>query len=105
MNNIRKLRSRNYGKVIEVRVPVRFYWDKEGYDGFEFGPCAGCSQYEYRLLHQVINQLFFEHQCCIVAEYMRENHTEEWRQILDRIEAETTGIPQTFFDAFREDKK
>ncbi len=27
----------NYNEVIEVRVPVRFYWDNEGFDGIEFG--------------------------------------------------------------------
>lgn len=29
--------TKNYKEVIEIRVPVRFYWDKEGFDGIEFG--------------------------------------------------------------------
>ena len=29
--------TRNYKEVIEIRVPVRFYWDEEGFDGIEFG--------------------------------------------------------------------
>lgn len=30
--------TENYKEVIEIRVPVRFYWDKEGnFDGVEFG--------------------------------------------------------------------
>lgn len=28
-----------YGEVIEIRVPIRFYWDKDKtFDGIEFGP-------------------------------------------------------------------
>ena len=26
-----------YKEVIEVRVPVRFFWDKDGFDGIEIG--------------------------------------------------------------------
>ena len=26
-----------YKEVIEIRVPVRFYWDEEGFDGIEIG--------------------------------------------------------------------
>ena len=30
--------TKNYKEVIEIRVPVRFYWSKEGdFDGVEFG--------------------------------------------------------------------
>ncbi len=29
--------TKNYKEVIEIRVPVRFYWDEEGFDGIEFG--------------------------------------------------------------------
>jgi hypothetical protein len=30
--------TRNYKEVIEIRVPTRFYWDKDGvFDGIEFG--------------------------------------------------------------------
>ena len=35
---IRKLRSKIYKKIIEVRVPVRFYWTEDGFDGIELGP-------------------------------------------------------------------
>ncbi|MEE9569001.1 MAG: hypothetical protein V3W37_06410 [Candidatus Binatia bacterium] len=28
-----------YGKILQVNVPVRFYWDTNGeFDGVEFGP-------------------------------------------------------------------
>lgn len=27
----------NYVEVIEIRVPIRFYWADDGFDGIEFG--------------------------------------------------------------------
>jgi len=27
-----------YREIIEVTVPVRFYWTDDGFDGIEFGP-------------------------------------------------------------------
>jgi len=34
-----KKRSKDYGDVIEVNVPVRFYWSKDDkFDGIEIGP-------------------------------------------------------------------
>ncbi len=105
MNKIRKLHSKNYDKVIEVQVPVRFYWVKDEYDGFEFGSLVDCSRYQLRLLDQVIKQLAFEHNCTIVAEYMREKHKDQWMQILDMIDAESLNIPQAFFDAFKDDSE
>lgn len=29
--------TKNYKEVIEIRVPIRFYWDEDGFDGIEFG--------------------------------------------------------------------
>ena len=29
--------TNNYKEVIEIRVPVRFYFDEDGFDGIEFG--------------------------------------------------------------------
>jgi len=30
--------TKNYKEVIEIRVPIRFYWDKDGnFDGIGFG--------------------------------------------------------------------
>lgn len=103
MNRIRTLRSRNYKKVIEVQVPVRFYWDKDGYDGFEFGSLEDCSRYQLRLLRKVIEQLAYEHDCAIVTSCFEQLHPQEWHELLDRIEAETSGIPKSFIDAFSED--
>lgn len=99
---ISKLRSKNYEKVIEVNVPIRFYWVHDGFDGFEFGSLEKCSKYQIGLLRKIINQLAFEHQCGIVADYMLHNHKEEWLGLLDKIESETEGIPQSFIKAFEE---
>ena len=100
-----KLRSRNYSQVIEVKVPVRFYWSKDGYDGFEFGPLVECSSYQLRLLQQVTEQLFFEHQAAIVVQYLNDNHKVEWHRFLDEIETVSLDIPKTILDAFKDDER
>ena len=34
--------TKGYKEVIEVKVPIRFYWSKDGeFDGIEFGPFRG----------------------------------------------------------------
>ena len=37
---IASIPTKNYSEVIEIRVPVRFYWDEDGFDGIEMGPFA-----------------------------------------------------------------
>jgi len=38
MIEIASIPTKNYKEVIEIRVPVRFYWDGEDcFDGIEFG--------------------------------------------------------------------
>jgi len=34
---VASISTENYKEVIEIRVPVRFYWDEDGFDGVEFG--------------------------------------------------------------------
>jgi len=102
MKMVSSLRSKNYTKIIEIRVPLRLYWVDDEYDGFEFGSLEKCSKYQLGLLNIVIKQLAFEHECETVAEYMRDYHNEEWRALLDKIDAETLNIPQEFLDAFKE---
>jgi len=34
---VASIQTKNYKEVIEIRVPVRFYWDEDGFDGIEFG--------------------------------------------------------------------
>lgn len=58
---VRKIKSKYYEKVIEVRVPVRFYWTKdntEGYDGLEFGPFPkGLSSWSKKLIYEILTTL------------------------------------------------
>lgn len=35
---IEALKTKNYKEIIQVNVPIRFYWDEVGFDGIEFGP-------------------------------------------------------------------
>ena len=37
MIEIASIPTKGYKEVIEVRVPVRFFWDEEGFDGIEIG--------------------------------------------------------------------
>ena len=52
-----KLRSKFYRQIIEVRVPIRFYWDEDGFDGVEFGPLIGLNQYQHRLVGNILDEL------------------------------------------------
>lgn len=35
--DIASIPTKNYTEVIEVRVPIRFYWNEDGFDGIEIG--------------------------------------------------------------------
>jgi len=107
MNLIRKLRSKNYDTVIEVRVPVRFYWADDGYDGFEFGPLEGCTKHQIKLLEEIIDTLFWEHQAGHFARWIKSNYPKYWQELVEAFDAEMDNpdIPKAFFDAFREDKE
>ena len=37
MIEIASIPTKNYKEVIEIRVPTRFYWTEEGFDGIGFG--------------------------------------------------------------------
>ena len=53
---IRKIRPKVYKKIIEVRVPIRFYWDEKGFDGIELGPFdKKLSRHCRRLLYEVLD--------------------------------------------------
>ena len=55
---VRKIRSRNYKKIIEVTAPIRFYWSEDGFDGVEFGPFdEKISKYQIKLIHEILNQM------------------------------------------------
>ena len=34
---IASIPTKGYKEVIEIRVPVRFFWDEDGFDGIEIG--------------------------------------------------------------------
>ncbi len=34
---VASIQTKEYKEVIEIRVPIRFYWDEDGFDGIEFG--------------------------------------------------------------------
>jgi len=54
--NAQKLKSKSggYSKIIQVNVPVRFYWASGEYDGLEFGPFDNLTSYESRLIKEVL---------------------------------------------------
>ena len=57
MRAARKVRSRSgaYTKIIEISVPVRFYWVEDEYDGLEFGPIPeGTSKHQLSLIFDVL---------------------------------------------------
>lgn len=56
MKPVQKLRRKNYDSVIQVNVPTRFYWTKDGFDGVEFGPFdSGVTKYQRSLLAKILN--------------------------------------------------
>ncbi len=38
MVEVASIPTKNFTEVIEVRVPVRFFWEGDVFDGIEFGP-------------------------------------------------------------------
>jgi hypothetical protein len=55
---VEKLKSSNYQTIIQVNVPVRFYWTTEGYDGLEFGPLPySMTKYQLGLLTKILTTL------------------------------------------------
>ena len=87
MRNLRKLRSKgNYSKIIEVLVPVRFYWTREGeFDGLEMGPFDDITEYEKRLCRDIIYQMYD-----LLDSYYVNNE-------------EINDIPESFIRAFESD--
>jgi len=53
---VKEIPSNNYGRVIEVKVPVTFYWDVNGdFDGVNFY-CEGLDASEMNLLGEITSQ-------------------------------------------------
>lgn len=103
---VKKIRSKNYPLVIQVNAPVRFYWSKNSYDGFEFGPLDHASRHQLKLLRQIMDLMMEQMQSVRVVKYLKTNHNDVYSKILEEIKADVEsikGIPNTFVDAF-EDK-
>jgi len=100
--SISKLRSKIYDTIIELRVPIRFYWDENGFDGIEFGPLDKCSRYQFGLLKVILEQISYTNECSKVIDYMREHKMDELRCTIRELDAHKLGIPKAFIDAFDE---
>ncbi len=100
---IRKYHSKNYSKVIEVKVPVRFYWDGDNYDGFEFGSLLDCSPYQIKILGEVIERLGDDMDYGRVARYLESNHKSEWNKLLIEMDAKELNIPTIFLEEFKDE--
>ena len=50
--------SNIYGRVIEINVPMRLYWNKDGsFDGIEY-QVKNCTGYQMRLIREVVGVIW-----------------------------------------------
>jgi len=101
---IRSVKSKYYPKVIEVLCPVRFYWNDDEYDGYEFGSLEGCSKYQIKKLKLVLNLLRHQMNCTKIVDYLIKKHPDEFRKLCSEIDADNLKIPQAFLEAFKDNK-
>ena len=53
--SIELVKLKGYSKVIQINVPIRYRWDKNGsYDGIEVGPFSSYTSLESRLVNQIL---------------------------------------------------
>ena len=59
MIEVASLPTQNYKEVIEIRVPVRFYWDQDGkFDGIEFGEFhTTLQEWEKDMVHRCLDAI------------------------------------------------
>lgn len=56
--NVSKPRNKcGYRQIIELRVPIRFYWHEKGFDGIDIGPCEGLTRYQSRLMDKILEAI------------------------------------------------
>lgn len=81
---VQVIRSRVYSRVIQVDIPIRFYWNgDDSFDGVEFGPIPKkTSTHQRKLLFEVLGRLHLEP--------------------MDTIKS--TPIPEVYLKAFKEIK-
>ena len=86
-----KVRSKYYDKIIQVNVPVRFYWAEGEFDGIEFGPFEKpVSQYQIHLIFEALTE---------IQEIMgTEPRIASQRKTKQK---KPTQIPQAFINAFK----
>jgi len=86
-----KIRSRHYDKIIQVNVPVRFYWAEGEFDGIEFGPFERpVPRYQVRLVYEALGE---------IQEIMgTEPRISAQRKTAQK---KPVQIPQVYIDAFR----
>ena len=85
-SQLARVRSKTrYFEIIEVRIPVRFYWTEDGFDGIEIGPFADdTTQYELKLVARILGTM----------EELMESAPDK-RVIVE--------IPRVFYEAFESD--
>jgi len=60
MKTVREIESDTYGRVIELRLPTRYYWNKDGtFDGIEITMGKNVLDSETLLVQEVFQQLEF----------------------------------------------
>ena len=91
---IRKLYPRKgEGKIIELAIPIRFYWKPDGsFDCIETGPFEEMSVYENILMESLIEEMGRIETGFILGSEEKQN-------------SGVTNIPKVFLDAFKKKAK
>lgn len=56
VDKVKEIPTSNYGRVIEINIPARFYWDINGdFDGVEF-TTIDLSESELNLIGEILSQ-------------------------------------------------
>jgi len=85
-------RTRYFDKIIQVNVPVRFYWAEGEFDGIEFGPFEGTvSRHQEQLVHEVLE---------VIQELLETGSTTYKAPKSHRKPKQK--VPQVFINAFKE---
>ena len=82
---VQKVRGKTgYKSIIQVNVPIRFYWDEDGFDGIEVCPLGkNCTPYRHRLLGKIFGTML---------------------RLVQSGESPESKVPRVFEDAFEEGK-
>jgi len=105
MKNASKLRSKYYSKIIEINVPMRFYWADTDFDGVEFGEFNEISKWQLSLVEKCLEEIRYGINCVKFFKYMKKKHRAELEIIIDQMGSEEFGIPRAFVEAFYEEGK